>query len=292
MKPHFRRYSPLAALILLLALLNITKFSANANFSITEIKAVAELSFPDNDGKPSDWIEITNTGDSSASLEGHFLTNNANDLTRWKFPAINLRKGESIIVFASAKNRINPDEPLHASFTLDRKGDYLALIAPDGLSVVSGFDEGYPEQYPGSSYGYGTSGLVNREILVSSDSKVKYKIPTDDELGQSWLFASPDFDDSTWTEVDHPVGFESNGGTLEPLIKTNISADMKGVNASGYFRFPFNFNAKDRRIVSAQLAVSIDDGYVAYLNGDKVSELNVPIPVLFDSRATASRLDR
>ena len=69
MKPHFRRYSPLAALILLLALLNITKFSVNANFSITEIKAVAELSFPDNDGKPSDWIEITNTGDSSASLE-------------------------------------------------------------------------------------------------------------------------------------------------------------------------------------------------------------------------------
>ena len=292
MKPHFRRYSPLAALILLLALLNVTKFSVNANFSITEIKAVAELSFPDNDGKPSDWIEITNTGDSSASLEGHFLTNNANDLTRWKFPAVNLRKGESIIVFASAKNRINPDEPLHASFTLDRKGDYLALIAPDGSSVVSGFDEGYPEQYPGSSYGYGTSGLVNREILVSSDSKVKYKIPTDDALGQSWLSASPDFDDSTWTEVDHPVGFESNGGTLEPLIKTNISADMKGVNASGYFRFPFNFNATDRRIVSAQLAVSIDDGYVAYLNGEKVSELNVPIPVLFDSRATASRLDR
>ena len=120
MKPHFKRYSPLAALILLLALLNITKFSVHANFSITEIKAVAELSFPDNDGKPSDWIEITNTSDSSASLEGYFLTNNANDLKRWQFPSVNLSKGGSIIVFASAKNRINPAEPLHASFTLDR----------------------------------------------------------------------------------------------------------------------------------------------------------------------------
>ena len=37
MKPNFKRYSPLAALILLLALLNITKFSVHANFSITEI---------------------------------------------------------------------------------------------------------------------------------------------------------------------------------------------------------------------------------------------------------------
>ena len=52
MKPHFKRYSPLAALILLLALFNITKFSVHANFSITEIKAVAELSFQIMMGSP------------------------------------------------------------------------------------------------------------------------------------------------------------------------------------------------------------------------------------------------
>ena len=67
---------------------------------------------------------------------------------------------------------------------------------------------------------------------------------------------------------------------------------MKGVNASGYFRFPFNFDSVDRRIISAQLAVSIDDGFVAYLNGEEISDLNVPNPIVFNSRATASRLDR
>ena len=138
MKPPSKRYSSLAALLTLLAIFFTLKNSATANFAITEIKAVAELSFPDNDGEPSDWIEVTNTGDNSASLEGYYLTNNLDNLKKWQFPLVNLSKGESVVIFASAKNRVNPDEPLHASFTLDRKGDYLALIAPDGVTVVSG----------------------------------------------------------------------------------------------------------------------------------------------------------
>jgi hypothetical protein len=33
--------------------------SAWADFVITEIMAAAEFSIPDDDGEPSDWIEIT-----------------------------------------------------------------------------------------------------------------------------------------------------------------------------------------------------------------------------------------
>ena len=292
MKPQIRRFSPLAVYLSLLAIFSLIQTKVSAEFSITEIKAVAEISFPDDDGEPSDWIEITNNGDSDASLGGYYLTNNSDNLKKWQLPQIKVSSGESIIVYASAKDRNNLDSALHASFTLDRKGDYLALIAPDGLTEISGFNDGYPEQFPGSSYGYGTSGLVSREVLVASDEKVKYFIPTDESLGDQWKYPSPQFNDSSWTESDHPVGFESNGGTLEPMIATNIAADMKGVNASGYFRFPFNFDSVDRRIISAQLAVSIDDGFVAYLNGEEISDLNAPNPIVFNSRATASRLDR
>ncbi|MEC9326754.1 MAG: lamin tail domain-containing protein, partial [Verrucomicrobiota bacterium] len=258
MKTHKRRLSPLAALLPLLAIYFSINSQLFADFSITEIKAVAELTSLDDDGEPSDWIEITNTGDSSASLEGYYLTNNSNDLTRWQLPDVTIRGGNRIVIFASAKNHQDPRAPLHASFTLDRKGDYLGLIAPDGKTVESDFAEGYPEQYAGSSYGYGTSGLVNRQVLVAEDATVNYFIPTDDSLGDRWKEAAPGFNDSEWTSVAHPVGFESRGGTLEPLIATDISGDMKGVNASGYFRFPFVFDNVDKRIVSAQLAVTID----------------------------------
>ncbi|NCG27143.1 MAG: hypothetical protein GWP42_06340 [Verrucomicrobiales bacterium] len=291
MKTYKRRLSLLAAPLSLLAIFFSITSHLLADFSITEIKAVAELTGLDDDGEPSDWIEITNTGNSTASLKGYYLTNNSDVLTRWQFPDVTIRGGRSIVIYASAKDRQDPSSSLHASFTLDRKGDYLGLIAPDGKTVESDFAEGYPEQYPGSSYGYGTSGLVNRQVLVAEDATVNYFIPTDDSLGDRWKEASPGFDDSEWSSAAHPVGFESRGGTLEPLIATDISGNMKGVNASGYFRFPFVFDDVDKRIVSAQLAVTIDDGYVAYLNGQELASINVPVPVVFDSRATASRLD-
>ena len=41
--------------------------------------ASADENYRDSDGDPSDWIEITNSGDSEESLEGCYLTNNNDD---------------------------------------------------------------------------------------------------------------------------------------------------------------------------------------------------------------------
>ena len=78
---------------------------ASAQVVITEMMAVADEQFRDADGAPSDWIELTNRGARAVSLEGFHLTNSASDLSRWTFPARTLAPGESIIVFASGKDR-------------------------------------------------------------------------------------------------------------------------------------------------------------------------------------------
>ena len=65
--------------------------------------------------------------------------------------------------FASGKDRVAGEE-LHTSFTLDRGGDYLALVAPDGVTVVSEIPGGYPEQFVGISYGLGTVAIDRREV--------------------------------------------------------------------------------------------------------------------------------
>ena len=100
MKTYKRRLSPLAAPLSLLAIYFLNASNLLADFSITEIKAVAELTGLDDDGEPSDWIEITNSGDSAASLEGYYLTNNSNDLTRWQLPDVKISAGRSIVIFA------------------------------------------------------------------------------------------------------------------------------------------------------------------------------------------------
>lgn len=141
--------------ILFITLLSLSS-SVFADLVITELMAVADENQRDEDGAPSDWLEITNTGSQPESLLGHFLTNNRNDLTRWEFPDVNVAAGSSLVVYASRKDRRGQE--LHTSFTLDRGGDYLALVAPDGATVVSEIAPRYPEQYENVSYGVAPPG--------------------------------------------------------------------------------------------------------------------------------------
>ncbi len=258
---------------------------------ITEIMAENESSLVDEDGDLSDWIELYNPDTTAVNLSGWHLTDNDGDLAKWKFPGIVIEPGGFLVVFASGKDKRVPGGQLHTNFQLSADGEYLGLIAEDGLTVVSEIAPEYPNQQAGLSYGTGTWGVPESEVLIPSEMQVNYLIPTDNSLGSSWQQPASEFDDSLWSTVAQPVGFESSGGRLESVIATNISAEMKGVNPGGYFRFPFDFNSVDRRIVSAQLRIFIDDGYVAYINGVEVAKLNGQNPMLYDSAASGSRGD-
>ena len=279
--------------LICVSLTGLTSSRAFADLQITEFMAVSDPNFADADGAPSDWIEISNSGAGPVSLDGYFLTNNATDLTRWPFPDVEIAAGASLVVFASGKTPTSPaTDELHASFTLDRGGDYLALIAPDGTTAVSEFTPVYPEQFEGISYGIGASGSTTREILVARDGEAKYFIPTDDSLGDTWKQSPAEFDDSGWTSGIAGFGFETPRGTLEAIITTNIADAMKSVNGSGYFRFPFQFEMNNRQINLMQLSVHTDDGFVAYLNGVEIGSFQSPADVQWNSTATGSRLDQ
>lgn len=110
----------------------------------------------DEDRDFSDWIEVHNPSATTAQLQGYFLTDNPAELRKWAFPSVTLPPGGYLIVFASGKNRTSPGAPLHTNFSLDVGGEYLALIKPDGVTIVSEFGPGgtmYPDQNEGVSFG-------------------------------------------------------------------------------------------------------------------------------------------
>lgn len=92
------------------------------------------------------------------NLDGWYLTDNAGNLTKWRFPATNLAGGSFMIVFASAKDRRVPGSRLHTSFSLTAGGEYLALVKPDGVTVASEYSPSYPQQVPDVSYGFAQAG--------------------------------------------------------------------------------------------------------------------------------------
>ena len=104
----------------------------------------------DNENFLSDWVELKNTSSSDIDLEGYFLTDNVNKPTKWMFPKTNIEANNYLVVHLSDDE--NQTELLTAPFSLDSDGEYLALIAPDGKTVVSEFNP-YPNQRHTVSYG-------------------------------------------------------------------------------------------------------------------------------------------
>ncbi|MFM1769209.1 MAG: hypothetical protein RJA22_1738 [Verrucomicrobiota bacterium] len=134
---------------------------------ITEFLADNERGIEDEDGSRSDWIEIYNPGPLDLNLLNWSLTDTPTNLTRWRFPSLNLSAGKYLVVMASGKNRTDPTGPyLHTDFTLSRNGSYLALVDP-GQNVISKFDPAYPPQDPDISYGLdGVDPLLKGYFLV------------------------------------------------------------------------------------------------------------------------------
>src|SRR5262245_33473195 len=146
---------------------------------ITEFMAANNGFLLDEDGDSSDWVEIHNSGAAAVDLNGWHLTDDPGDLARWKFPATNIAAIAYLIVFASEKDRRTPGAPLHTDFKLDSSGGFLALVKPDGITVVSAYGAAgtnYPLQVGGVSYGIPVQQTVT--TLLASGSVARVLFPT------------------------------------------------------------------------------------------------------------------
>ena len=62
----------------------------------------------DKDGDTLDWVEILNTGEEAVELGGYRLAAHDSENSDWFFPAGVLEAGETLVVFASGKDRAEP----------------------------------------------------------------------------------------------------------------------------------------------------------------------------------------
>jgi len=253
------------------------------DLEITEFAASADGSFLDEDGDGSDWIELHNSGAASLDLGGYFLTDDPDDLTQWTLPDVSLNAGAYMVVFASGKNRTNPASELHTNFSLTAGGEYLALVAPDGVTVVCDFAPEYPQQFFGLSYGSSRDGQSTPQDYLTTPADALYFVPTSD-IGSDWQDVG--FDDATWSAAKTGLGF---GFGYEVFIGEggDIGADMRGVNEGVYIRLPFEVDSASS-VQSLTLSLLFEDGYVAYLNGEQVAAENVPQNVDFNTTALSN----
>lgn len=250
-----------SGLWILLGLFSISILAAPMkaqNLFISEFLAANSANELDEDGEASDWVEIYNPENQPLSLLGWHLSDDPNRLTQWTFPDVTIPGQGFLLVFASGKDRSNPGSELHTNFSLDREGEYLALVRPDGVTVASEFGPNYPLQLSDVSYGIRME--TETVLLVPSGRKGRYFVPTENQPGNEW--ASPVFDDATW-----PIGIMGMGYDREQT-PTDPDAEVEDVTQPGDDIEPTSFNSP----VNEEVDKAIDNNPATkYLNFDKLN---------------------
>ncbi|MCA9168230.1 MAG: lamin tail domain-containing protein, partial [Planctomycetales bacterium] len=249
---------------------------------IAEVMTSNDSTLDDEDGVPSDWFEVYNAGNEAVDLAGWHVTDDLADRTKWTFPALELRPGYSVLVFASNKDRASADGQLHTNFRLSA-GEYLGLYQPDGRTLADEFQI-LPEDYEDVSYGVGQ--VAQDRDLVTSTTEASIYFPTSaatEIATDTWT--APTFDAGTWKTTTSAIGFDMDptDGDFTPLITSNIQSEMQGQTSTAYIRSEFDLPETLPTFKSLDLSVNYDDGFVAFLNGTEIARVNAPDTLAWDS---------
>ena len=136
----------------------------NPSLFVNEIMAINDSTIYDEAGEFDDWLEIYNAEEHLVRLEGFYVSDKEDNLTKWQFPASDteILPGEHIIVWC------DEDEEqgiAHTNFKLSGSGEFLALVAPDGFTIIDSIS--FPQQQPDLSYGRTTDGGVEWDFFDS-----------------------------------------------------------------------------------------------------------------------------
>jgi len=117
---------------------------------VNEIMALNDSTISDESGEFDDWFEIYNAEDYPVRLEGFFISDKKDNLTKWQFPASDteILPDEFIVIWCDE----DQEQGLtHTNFKLSGSGEFIALVAPNGVTIIDSIS--FPQQEPDISYG-------------------------------------------------------------------------------------------------------------------------------------------
>ncbi len=190
---------------------------------INEFSSSNFTGIKDEDGDPSDWIELYNPSAIEASLGGYHLSDDASNLKKWTLPAISVKPGSFLLVFASDKNR----SLLPLSYqTVIEKGAEWKYIVPTSNQGDSwknkGFDDsGWNTGMSGFGYGDNDDATILNNI-ISVYIRREFAVANLQDI--SSLVLSIDFDDGFVAYINGHEIARSNLGTAGSAVTYNQSA--------------------------------------------------------------------
>ena len=103
---------------------------------INEFQSSNGSTLLDEDGDPSDWVELYNRGSASVNLAGWGLSDRTDDPFKWVFPVVQIGAGQRLVIWCSGKDRNGG-----GAITVDSPDDIPGLVLwlkAEGQSYTDG----------------------------------------------------------------------------------------------------------------------------------------------------------
>jgi hypothetical protein len=203
---------------------NLDPNASQARFIISEFMTDNATGIRDDDGNRNDWIELANIGTIVGNLDGYFLTDDATNLTKWRFPVTLVNANNYLLVWASAKDRTNSAAPLHTNFKLGKTGGFLALVDPN-TNIVSKFDP-YPPQTTDVSYGRAVGDPNSVGFFITPTPR------NQNSVSGSGFMASPvlSYDTGIYTNDTLTISITATSG----IVRYTLNATVPTTNSPIY----------------------------------------------------------
>jgi len=121
------------------------------------------------------------------------------------------------------------------------------------------------------------------ETLIARDAMWKYHRGTVEATDPIDAWRSVEFDDTSWASDQAPFGYGS--ASHEGASCNTVLTDMQGNYTTLYLRRSFTVT-NAAAVEELVLSVDYDDGFIVWINGERVLDANAPDIPTYDSLAT------
>ena len=197
----------------------IINSSSNQPIIINELLAKNETTNSDESGEFDDWVELYNYSDNLVDLAGYYLTDKNYNLMKWQFPEVGsiIEPQGYMLVWCDEDQE---QGTLHSNFKLSTNGEFLALVMPDGQTILDSIT--FPNQNSDISFGRVSQGQW--DYLNPSPNGTNIALSVNQESSLSTKFEI--------VEV-YPNPFNSNLTVSINLIEKIDILDVKVISLSG-----------------------------------------------------------
>ncbi len=238
---------------------------------ISEVMTANRSSATDASGSLSDWIELYNAGDTTAVLDGAYLSDDTLDPMAWQIPSLSIEPGEYAVIFCSGDTAQEGEAP----FALARTGCTVTLTGAVGNTLCSLdctmiaedrslalFDDSYMETdrptpgYANTEEGYAVylaehtpeGPLMISEVMPSNAQYLRQSDGGYYDWIELYNGSAETLELSDYTlsdDADEPAMFRLPAGTLEPGERLIVICSGGAIASGQYIQAPFTLSRQE-----------------------------------------------